>query len=644
MGQRQADSDTLADVTRFGAALLVQDSSAASRPVPQGGALSQAWRLARGWYGADPWRAWGLTAAALLLTLAQIAIALRFSTWHRDAFNALEARDGTAFQGQVWIFLALTGVSMGVAVARLWARQMIAFFWRRWLVLRLQGAMLLDGRHYRMEMTDSGADNPDQRIGENTRWATMMSVDLALGLLHSVVLFLSFIGLLWTLSGTTALTVLGASADIPGVMVAAAFLYAGIGGWLVWRIGRPMTEINLQRNEAEADHRFALIRLRENAEGIALIRGERDEERGLARAYASVEAAMRRLLRSERDLMWLGSAYMMVAGVLPLLLGAPRFFAGAITLGVLMQLVQAFVEVTRALSWLVENWPRVADWRSHVERVVELERACEAIDGRIAARGETIQVADGGAAELALCGLSVATACGRPVLNGIEEKFRAGERVLITGESGCGKSTLFRAIAGIWPWGAGTVQAPPREDVMFMPQRPYIPLGTLRAALCYPAPAEAFTDEALRAALIRCRLPALAPRLEETARWDRVLSLGEQQRLAFARLLLHRPRWVFMDEATSALDEANQEAMMSLFAEDLRGVALVSIGHRPSLVAHHDRVLSLRREGGETALVPVEAGAGAEPRPGGRRNHLHAAEWHAVRRARAARLWAYGRG
>lgn len=575
------------------------------------GALRQAWRLARGWYGAKPLLAWGLTAAAVLLTLAQIGLALRFSAWHRDAFDALGARDGAAFFGQVWTFLALTGLTMTVAVARLWSRQMIAFHWRRWLVLRLQGALLADGRHYRLEITGGGADNPDQRIGENTRWATIMSVDLALGLLHSVVLFASFIGLLWALSGTTPVAIGGATAEVPGLMVGAAFLYAGIGALLVWWIGRPMTAINLQRNQAEADHRFALVRLRENAEGIALIRGERDEERVLARAYGGVEAAMRRLLRSERDLMWLGSAYMAVAGILPLLLGAPRFFAGALTLGMLMQLAQAFVEVTRALSWLVENWPRVADWRSHVERVVELERACD--DARAptgVAPGISVAVAEDGAEQMvALNGVAVATACGRPLLAGARAVIRPGERVLITGESGSGKSTLFRAIAGIWPWGEGEIRVPAREAVMFMPQRPYMPLGTLRAALAYPAGETAFPDAALHAALVRCRLAPLAERLDETSRWDRVLSLGEQQRLAFARLLVHRPRWVFMDEATSALDEANQDAMMDLLREALPDAGVLSIGHRPSLAEHHDRVLALRPAPGGAAASLVEVPA-----------------------------------
>ncbi|WP_203071063.1 ABC transporter ATP-binding protein/permease [Falsiroseomonas ponticola] len=573
------------------------------------GALRETWRLARGWYGAAPWTAWGLTAVAVVLTLLQIALSYAFSDWQRDAFDALEKRDADAFQGQLWWFVALTLLSMAVAVGRLWARQVLAFLWRRWLVLKLQGAMLANHRHYRMEMGEGGADNPDQRIGENTRWATIMTVDLVLGLLHSVALFACFAGLLWHLSGTLELAIGGTVIALPGSMLIAAALYSGLGALVVWRVGRAMPRIHLDRNQAEADHRFALLRIREHSEGIALIRGEADEERGLARAYRGVEAAMLRLLRSERQLMWLGAGYMAVAGVLPLLLGAPRFFAGAITLGVLMQMTQAFVEVTRALSWFVENWPRLADWRGHVVRVVELERACEAADGQAGAPGIVI----GAGEALALTGLSLGTACGRALVAEAAVTLRPGERVLVTGESGSGKSTLFRAIAGIWPWGQGGIAVPDRAATLFMPQRPYLPLGSLRAALAYPAAADAFPAEAAAAALRRCRLGALVPQLDKVSRWDRVLSLGEQQRLAFARLLLHRPRWVFMDEATSALDEANQAAMFALFQAELAGAALLSIGHRPGLDRYHDRVLALRPAPGGARLERVVPAASLWP-------------------------------
>lgn len=576
---------------------------------PAEGALRETWRLARGWYGDAPLVAWGLTAAAVALTLLQIALSYAFSDWQRNAFDALDQRDAAAFQGQLGWFVALTGLSMAVAVGRLWARQVLAFLWRRWLVLKLQGAMLINHRHYRMEMGEGGVDNPDQRIGENTRWATIMTVDLALGLLHSVALFACFAGLLWHLSGTLAVTIGGTTIGVPGSMLLAAALYSGLGALVVWRVGRAMPRIHLDRNQAEADHRFALLRIREHAEGIALIRGAADEERGLARAYGRMEGAMLRLLRSERQLMWLGAGYMAVAGVLPLLLGAPRFFAGAITLGVLMQMTQAFVEVTRALSWFVENWPRLADWRGHVVRVVELERACEAADGAAGQPG--IAIAPGPA--LRLSGLNLGTAGGRALVLDAEITLRPGERVLVTGESGSGKSTLFRAIAGIWPWGQGRIAMPDRTATLFMPQRPYLPLGSLHAALAYPAAPDTFGQADAAAALRRCRLGALVPQLDQVARWDRVLSLGEQQRLAFARLLLHRPRWVFMDEATSALDEANQAAMFALFEAELAGAALLSIGHRPGLDRYHDRVLALRPGPDGARLEPVAAAASLWP-------------------------------
>jgi putative ATP-binding cassette transporter len=553
----------------------------------ESGAIRDAWRLAKGWAKAEPWLVAILVLAALGLTGAQIAIDWGFALWNRAAFDALDARDGEVFGTQALVFAGLIGGMMLVSVGRLWARQIIAFRWRRWLVLRLQGAMLEGGCHHRLAGDAAGTDNPDQRIGENARWATAIAVDLVLGLLYAVVLLVSFTGMLWHLSAGFFLPVPGGGTlSVPGGMLWAALLYAGACAALTWRLGRALPRIHMARNAAEADHRFALIRLRENSEAIALIGGEADERRGLAASYGRLEATMLRMFRSERDLMWLGCCYMAVANVLPLVLGAPMFFAGAITLGMLMQMAHAFMEVTRALTWLTENWPRLADWRCHVARVVELERALEApSEAPGALRREE------GAAALELRGIALCTPCGRALLRAPEVTVAPGERVLIRGESGSGKSSLFRAIAGLWSWGEGEIRIPHRAESMFLPQRPYLPLGTLTAALCYPATPDAFPHDALHGVLIRCNLPHLADRLGEPARWDRVLSLGEQQRLAFARLLLHRPRWVFMDEATSALDEANQAAMFHLLAEELPGAAVLSIGHRPGLDRHHDREL-----------------------------------------------------
>jgi putative ATP-binding cassette transporter len=572
---------------------------AETTPPAESHALRDAWRLARGWFAAEPLVAWGLAAAALGLMLAQLAVDWSLALWQRGTFDALEAKDGGAFLAQLGSFALLIGALMAVSVGRLWSRQVIGMRWRRWLVLRLQGAMLEGSAHHRLEAS-GGADNPDQRIGENTRWATAMAVDLALGLLYAMVLLVSFAGMLWHLSADFALPLPGGGeVPLPGGLLWAALLYAGLCAAVTWRLGRRLPGIHMRRNAAEGDHRFALVRLRENSEAIALIRGEADEKRGLAAAFARVEGEMRRMFRAERALMWLGCCYMPVAGTLAMGLSAPRYFAGAVTLGLVMQSAHAFHEVVRALTWFTETWPRLADWRGHVARVVELERACDAAGTPARLRRQE------GAERLEVTDLALETACGRQLVAEAALTLRPGERVLIMGESGCGKSTLFRAIAGLWPWGQGGLRTPCPRASMFLPQRPYLPLGTLGAALAYPAAPDAFTPEAMQAALRLCRLPALAGRLEEEARWDRVLSLGEQQRLAFARLILHRPRWVFLDESTSALDEANQAAMFAVLARVLPDAAVLSIGHRASLAAHHDRVLTMVPGAGGARLVPL---------------------------------------
>jgi putative ATP-binding cassette transporter len=338
-------------------------------------------RLAGGYYTSDEkWSAWGLTAGVLALTLVQIAVQVRFNLWNRDFFNALESRDASAFYGQMWLFVGLTVASMTTAVFHLYVKQILQLRWRRWLVYRLQRRWLEGSRHYQLNFLPGAADNTDQRISENTRWATAMAVDMAVGLIQSVLMLVSFVGILWTLSGPLYVSLGSNEFQIPGYMVFAAVLYATVGSGLTYLIGKPMVDINFRRNQAEADHRFALIRLRENSEAVALIRGEPDEERGLRHAFSHVVGVMRELFRSERRLMWLTSAYWMLTGVFPILVASPRYFAGAITLGVLMQISSAFGEVTRSLNWFVDNFPRIADWRSHVERVVELEDGFDSAD------------------------------------------------------------------------------------------------------------------------------------------------------------------------------------------------------------------------------------------------------------------------
>jgi putative ATP-binding cassette transporter len=584
--------------------------------------------------GDERGRARLLAFGVLALTILQIVIQVRFNIWNRDFFDALESRDRAAFFGQMGLFMALAGASMVTAVFQLYVRQLLQLHWRRWLVRRLQRRWLEGGRHYQLNFLEGAADNPDQRISENTRWATAMAVDMAVGLISSVLMLVSFVGILWGLSGPLHVAFGATEFDIPGYMVWAALLYAGIGSGLTWLIGRPMVQANIRRNEAESNHRFALVRLRESSEGVAMIRGERDEERGLAAAFDHVVAVMRDLMRSERNLMWLTSAYGMLLTVFPVLVASPRYFAGAITLGVLMQIASAFGQVTSSLNWFVDNFPRLADWRSHIERVMELEDTLDAADS---AGGETgtITVEEGplpdGREVLAFRDLQIAHADGNVLIGEANAEIAAGERVLIVGESGTGKSTLFRAIAGLWPWGSGAIRVPSRSHMMFMPQRPYLPLGPLRAALTYPAPPKQFSDAQVSAALRQVALEKVEARLDETERWDRILSLGEQQRLAFARLLLHRPAWVFMDEATAALDEENQNRLMTLFREALPESALISVGHRPGLEAYHDRTLSLVR-GKEGARLTARRRRPGVPPPGGQAGPIVPAGVGALRR------------
>ncbi|MBR0658385.1 ABC transporter ATP-binding protein/permease [Neoroseomonas oryzicola] len=568
-------------------------------------------RWARAWLAApDRGHARWLLAGVVLLTLVQVAIQIRFNTWNRDFFNALEHRDAAAFRTQIQVFLLLAAASMSAAVYQLYLKQLLQLGWREWLTGRLTEAWMREARHYQLEAGAAEADNPDQRIAEDVRVATELAIEFSVGLLISVSTLVAFVGILWALSGPLAVTLAGHAVEVPGYMVWAAVLYAALGSAATWLVGRPMVGINVRRTTAEADFRFGLTRARESGESIALIRGEPDERRGLGLLFGRVREAMHALMRSQRNLMWLTSAYGTLAMIFPTVVAAPAYFAGAMSLGVLMQVGAAFGQVQAALNWFVDSFPRIAEWRGAVARLVAFQDALDDLDAIAADPAQpTIVIEEGAAEALELDALEIAFADGTTVIAGASAVVAPGERVLIKGESGTGKSTLFRAIGGLWPWGGGRIATPPRAAMAFLPQRPYLPLGTLAGVTCYPRPAEDFDPAEVQAALGKVGLEALADRLEEEERWDRVLSLGEQQRLAFARLLLHRPRWIFMDEATSALDEANQDAMMTLVIEELPEAAVISIGHRPGLEAFHTRSLTLVKsaEGARFQRLPPRA-------------------------------------
>ena len=605
-------------------------------------------RLAGPYFNSEErWIARSLLVGVIALTLLQIAIAVRLNVWNRDFFNALDKRDWNLFVAQMGTFAMLLGAAMGIAVYQAYVKQLLQVRWRRWLNDELVGRWLAENRYYQLNFIASGVDNPDQRIAENTRHAIEMTVEFLLGLLNAALTLVSFTGILWALSGTLELTIWGLALHIPGYMVFAALIYAGIGSGLTYIVGRPIVAANFRQNATEADYRFALVRVRENSEAIALIHGEADEAKGLSSYFGEVIASSVGLMRSQRRLMWLTSFYTSVGWVYPTLVASPRFFSGAIALGGLMQITAAFGQVQTALNWFVDNFPRLAEWRSHVERLLEFDDALDLIGEAHSEGGEvtTILLSDGEIGEevLRFRELQITHVDGNVVIADANTEIARGEKVLIIGPSGSGKSTLFRAIAGLWPWGAGKITLPDRSKMMFMPQRPYLPLGTLRQVLCYPASARRFPIAAVKVALKRCGLDEFIPRLSDHERWDRVLSGGEQQRLAFCRLILHKPDWVFMDEATSALDDDAQSSMMGLFSKELAGATLISIAHRQGLDAFHDRTMTLVESVSGARLVTKRRPPTPHKRQA-RRGKKRALATIVLRRLRASRVVILKRG
>ncbi len=550
--------------------------------------------------------AWTLTAGMLVFGVINVGITLWLNIWNRDFFNALEKRDTAMLVQQIYILAAIV-VSGGVSVAiHLHIRRRLQINWRSWLTQVTTRRWLHAGRQYQLGLLANEIDNPDGRIAEDIRVSTEVAVEFAQTILQCILQLITFLSVLWVLSGTLPIRIGTFEFSLPGYMVWAAVLYALFGSILTYALGRGLIEAGNVRQGREADVRSVLIRARENAEGIALMRGEPDERARLAGAMGNLRGAWHAQTRGQGSLQLLTSSLAYIAPVVPLILALPRFLAGDMQLGGLMQTAQAFSNVQWALSWLIDNFPRFAEWRASVDRVVHLHQVLHDLEDDIETPGgERIEVISGEADRLVLREVGLSRPDGEALVAEAEVEIQPGERVLIRGQSGSGKSTIMRAIAGVWPWGRGSVELP-RGRIAFMPQKPYFPLGTLRDAMLYPEKPDGVDDEVLRETLHKVGLDHLRDRLDDEDRWDHILSGGEQQRVAFARVLIQKPRWVFMDEATSALDEAGQANVMKLLAEELPETAVISIGHRPGLEAFHTR---------ELVLEPGEEGAQLRARP-----------------------------
>ena len=570
--------------------------------------LGKVWALARPyWSSEERWRARGLLAAVIALTLGLVYMAVLFNRWNREFYNSLEQKNFADFKDLLLYFSFLAAVYIAAAVFKLYLTQMLVMRWRVWLTRQYLGEWLDKQVYYRLELKKYGTDNPDQRIAEDLRLFTDGTLGLALGLLTSVVTLVSFIAILWNVSGPLSFTLSGTQVTIPGYMVWVAIVYALAASVLAHLIGRPLIGLNFQKEQREADFRFNLVRLRENAEGIALYHGEASERHGLLARFELIRRNWWALMDYTKRLTYFTAGYTQIAIVFPFMVASPRFFSGAITLGGLTQIADAFGQVQDALSWFVNTYGSLAGWKASVDRLLTFQSALQQA-AREAEAAEGVRVSPGDAPaieaehlDLALPGAGAQA--GRVLLADTSFSIAPGSRVLITGPSGSGKSTLFRALAGIWPFGRGRVTVPRGARMLFLPQKPYLPIGTLRAAVSFPASSGAFDDEAIRRTLEECRLENFAGRLDESSNWAMVLSGGEQQRLALARALLNRPDWLFLDEATASLDETMESHLYTLLRERMPHTTLVSIAHRSTVQAFHDKRWRLEPAGEHMRLV-----------------------------------------
>ena len=556
--------------------------------------IATIWRLSTPYFRSDErWSGQILLGAVIAIELATVAIHVILNQWYNRFYNTLQDRNWDAFVSAILFFCVLAAVFTILSVYQLYLNQWLQIRWRRWMTQTYLSQWLNSANHYRMQLLGDAADNPDQRIAEDLQLFVQYTLSISIGLLNSIVTLGSFVVILWTLSAAAPLHLFGANFDIPGYLVWAALIYAVIGTALTHLIGWRLIPLNFQQQRFEADFRYNLVRTRENAEQIAALGGEAAEREHHLNRFGSVVANWLALMQRQKQLTFFTQSYSQASVIFPYVIVSPGYFSGAVQLGGLMQTASAFNSVQSALSYFITAYRQIAEWRAVIERLNGFEQAIAA--GRAAAIAPpVVEVVSGEPGRVfTINGLKVQLAAGEPIVDAEYIVFPAGVSVLVTGPSGSGKSTLFRAIAGIWPFGSGRVMVPEGAKVMLLPQRPYFPLTTLTEAIGYPAEAGTFDGASVAEAIVAVGLPELVEQLEEEAHWNRILSLGEQQRLAIARVLLHAPDYLFLDEATASLDEPAEAILYRLLQDRLKGMTIISIGHRSTLGAFHHRRVEL---------------------------------------------------
>jgi len=565
------------------------------------------------------WKARSMFVAIVALNLSSVYMAVLFNDWYGLFYDALQAKDQAVFWTQIGRFGYIAFFAIVIAVYRFYLTQLLEMEWRRWMTGYYLRRWLGGNAFYQMELArfiskdQTAPDNPDQRISEDVNQFTSQTIGLVMGVLNATVTLVTFVGILWTLSGSFSFKAAGHEFTIPGFMVWMAVLYCLVGSVLTHYIGRRQIPLNFEQQKREADFRFNMVRVREYSEAIALDGGQTVEKEHLGTRFTSVLTNYLALIKAQKSLIWFTSFFGQAAVIFPMIIAAPRYFSGAIALGDLMKINSAFGRVQDSLSWFVDNYSALAAWRATTDRLTGFDDAIARAES--AAGNQQLQQTDGQG--LITRDLNVTLPNGTALLASTALQASPGDHILLQGPSGSGKSTLFRTLAGIWPYASGQVER--SRDAMFIPQRPYFPNGGLREALAYPESAGHYPDAEMQAALSEALLPHLVGELDQVDAWSQKLSGGEQQRLAIARVLLKQPRWVFADEATSALDASAEETLYRklLAMVDKTGGGIISIAHRASVAAFHDSRWQLQpTQPGAPARYTLEAGPIASPAPG----------------------------
>lgn len=560
--------------------------------------LLTSWKIARSyWFSEEKWSAWGLLLTVVALNLGIVYMLVLINTWQVSFYEVIQSHNYQGFLESIGQYCLLAACLVAVRGYQIYTRMMLHIKWRCWMTERYLSDWLQHKTYYLLQLSQNhDMDNPDQRISEDIEMFVWLTLRLSLDLLQDLVTVLSFIWILWDLSGVVALSIGGEEFLVHGYLVWVAMLYAMAGTYWTVKTGRPLVKLDFDQQRNEADFRFSLMRLRENAESIALYGGEKQEKWSFHQGFGKIVATYRSIMKVRRSLTWLTSAYTQISSIFASIAAAPRYFSSQIHLGQMFQIVDAYRHVQTGFSFIVDSFTLLAQWRAVVNRLNNFLLSMEMVRSHLP-RAHKLEISREIVNVYSARKLQILLPDGSCLINDLSLNIKPADKLLIMGESGCGKSTLLRTFAGIWPYASGKISIPDKQKVMFIPQKSYLPSSSLRNILFYPDIARTDRDTLIQEILVRCKLAHLVDKLHVVADWGHTLSLGEQQRIAFSRVLLQRPDWIFLDEATSALDEKTEQAMYQIVINALPDAAVISIGHRSTLLKYHTAKLVLDGKG-----------------------------------------------